>query len=163
MRAEEHLAPKLKTDWKVSVWKDDIDPSAPWWQRFYFKQIYLRFLDLSFKLGIPKTKEVIVESDEHGNVKRTFQWFEDIASFDTEEQADAACLTERYGYMEIPHGRSAPFESAQLKGTVFPRKKNPRKWSKPVLSLIVKDRKQEEKEQDLIKKYLDRLHQALDR
>lgn len=163
MRAKEHLTPKLKTDWKVMVWKDDIDPASPKWKKFYFKHIYLRFLDFSFWLGIPKTKEVIIEADQRGNVRRTFQWFEDIASFDTEEQADAACLTDRYGYMEIPHGQSAPFESAQLKGTVFPRKKNPKKWSKPILSLIVKDRKQEEREQDLIRKYVKRLHQALDR
>lgn len=163
MRAEEHLTPKIKTDWKVSVWKDDIDPAYPRWKKFYFKHVYLRFLNFSFWLGIPKTKEVIVESDEHGNVKRTFQWFEDIGSFDTEDQADAACLTDRYGYMEIPHGQSAPFESAQFKGTVFPRKKSPKKWANPVLSLVVKDRKQDEHRDRQWKECVAKLNEVLDR
>lgn len=163
MRAEDRLPSRVKTDWKVSVWKDDIDPASSWWKKLYFRHVYLPFLDFSFRLGIPKAKEVVVESDEHGNVRRTFQWFEDIGTFDTEEQADAACLTDRYGYMEIPHGQSAPFESVQFKGTVFPRKKKPKKWAKPVLGLVAKERKQEEHDQDAISKCLKRLHQALER
>jgi hypothetical protein len=158
IRAEERLQVNPKTVWKVSVWKDDVDPSSPWWLKVYYRHVYLRFLDFSFWIGVPKAKEVVVESDEHGNVRQTFQWFEDIGTFDSEAQADAACLTERYGYMEIPHGESAPFESAQLKGTFFPRKKHPKKWAKPVLSLIVKHRKQEENERELIQ----RINKALD-
>lgn len=162
MRAEGHLS-KPKTIWKVSVWKDDIDPASPWWRRAYFKYVYLPFIDLSFRLGIPKTKEVIVESDDQGRVRRTYQWFEDVGSFDTEEQADAACLTERYGYKEQPHGQLGPYESAQFKGTTFPRKKNPRKWAKPVLSLVIKDRKADEQERATLAQCLQALNQELDR
>jgi hypothetical protein len=160
MRAEQQL-PRPKTIWKVSVWKDEIDPSSPWWQRAYFKYVYLLFQDFSFWLGIPKTKEVVVESDKDGNVKRTYLWFEDIGSFDTEEQADAACLTERYGYKEQPHGLSAPFDSAQFKGTFFPRKKRPRKWAKPTLSLIIKDRRQDEQEREQLTECLKQVNQVL--
>ena len=169
MRAEDRI-PTPKTGWKVSVWKDDVDPSSPWWRKAFFKHVYLRFWDLSFKLGIPKAKEVTIESDEHGNSRRTYRWFEDISVFDHEDQADAACLTERYLYTEIPHGQSAPFDSAQLKGSVFPRKKKPRKWANPVFSLILKDRKQEEIEQQereqgkqALAQCLNELNHVLDR
>lgn len=160
MRAENHLS-RTKVIWKVSVWKDDVDPSSSWWLKLFFKHIYLNFLDFCFWLGIPKTKEVIVESDEHGKVRRTYIWYEDVGSFDHEDQAAAACLTDRYGYKGMRHGQLAPYESAQFQGTIFPHKKNPKKWAKPVMSLVIRDRKEDERRDEALAECLNQINQVL--
>lgn len=162
MRAQEHLPSSGQRYWKVSVWKDDVDPSSPQWLKLFFKYVYLTFLDFCFWLGVPKTKEVIVESDEYGNVRRTYIWYEDVGSFDYEDQAIAACLTDRYGYKGMRHGQLAPFESAQFQGTIFPRKKNPRKWAKPTMSLVIKDRKEDECKDKALAECLNQINQVLD-
>jgi hypothetical protein len=61
-------------------------------------------------------------------------------------------------------GRVAPHNSAQYCGTIFPRKKkNPRRWSKPVLSLVIKDRKEEERKDRTLADTLSYLNQVLER
>lgn len=106
--------------------------------------------------------EVTVESDEKGRVRRTYRWFEDEGIFDDEDQADLACLTEHHGYRKMLKNRVHPSESTQTFGTIFPRKKNPRKWAKPTFTLLAKDRRKEEHEQKLLKEYITRIDQALD-
>jgi hypothetical protein len=163
MRAERSI-PQPRDVFKVIQWKDNIDPTEPWWKRAYFRYLFLPFQNFSFKLGIPAVKEVTVESDEKGNVRRTFRWCEDQGVFDTEEQADAGCLAERWGYTKLPYGRLVPPDSAQYDGgTIYPRKKNPKRWTQPTLSLIVKDRIKEEHEQQALSTALTRLNQVLDR
>lgn len=166
MRAEIQLpTPETKHVFKVSVWKTKPDANASWWQRWFYRFIYLPFQNFSITvMKIPPVKQVIVESDAQGNVRKTFGWFEDLAIVADEHQADNACLTESEFYTRLPFGRLMPEQSAQYEygAPTFPRRKEPRKWNRPVLSLIIKDRKQEEREQDLIKRYMERLHQALD-
>lgn len=163
MRAEQSITPDPKDVFKVSAWKWGIDCNSPRWRHIFFNWIFLPFLNLSFKLGIPTPKEVLVESDERGHVRRTFRWFEDEGIFEHEEQADAGCLGEHWGYTRLPYGRLMPPDSAQYAGTKFPRKKNPNKWVKPKLSLIIKDRVKEEQEQRTLAEYLARINQVLDR
>lgn len=164
MRAESSLpSPEVKDVFKVLQWKHDVDATEPWWKRFFFRHVFLRFLNFSFWLGIPAVKEVIVESDDQGRVRRTFRWCEDQGIFSNEEQADAGCLTERWGYTKLPYGRLIPPESAQYGGTVYPRKNNPRRWHKPVFSLVVKDRIEEEQERATLAQCLQALNQELDR
>src|SRR5215217_2348432 len=110
MRAE-HTLPEPKDVYKVIQWKQDLDPTEPWWKRAYYRYIYLPFQNFSFSLGIPTVKEVIVESDEQGRVRRTFRWCEDQGIFDTEDQAVAGCLAERWGYTKLPYGRLVPTNS----------------------------------------------------
>lgn len=161
MRAEQSL-PEPKDVYKVSVWKWKPDASAPWWQRWYFRFVYLPFQNFSFGvMGIPSAKEVTVESDERGNVRRTFSWYEDIAIFEDEERADRACLDEPYGYKRQPFNRMAPRDSAQYSGTVFPRKKDPRKWASPTLSLVIRDRKQDEQRDKQLAECLREINQVL--
>jgi hypothetical protein len=163
MRAE-HSLPEAKDVYKVIQWKQDIDSTEPWWKRAFHRYIYLPFQDLAFSLGIPAVKEVTIEADEQGRIRRTFRWCEDQGIFETEEQADAGCLTERWGYTKLPYGRLVPADSAQYDGgTTYPRKKNPKRWTKPTLSLIVKDRIKEEREQQSLSTALARLNQVLDR
>lgn len=164
MRVERSItAPKEEYVYKVMQWKWEPDPSAPWWQRKYFHWIYLPFQNFSLRVfKIPPMKEVEIESDEHGNVRRTFRWFEDEAIFDDEDCADQACLTEHWGYRKTIKNRLHPSESTQTFGTIFPRKKHPRKWAKPIFTLFAKDRKQDEDERQILNKYLKRLNQALD-
>jgi hypothetical protein len=149
---------------KVSEWKWNVDAGSPWWRRLFFKYVFLPFINFSFgTMKVPTPKEVTVESDEKGNIQRTFVWFEDIAILPDEDMADRACLNEHTGYKRMTYGRVAPSESAQRYGTVFPRKKNPRRFAKPVLSLVIKDRIEDERQN---KEWLDclaKLNQELDR
>lgn len=166
MRAESSFpsTEQLKDVYKVIQWKHDMDPTEPWWKRFYFRHVFLRFLNFSFSLGIPTVKEVVVESDERGNVRRVFRWCEDQGVFASAEEADVGCLTERWGYTKLPYGRMIPSNSLQYNGgTVYPRKKNPRRWAKPTLSLIAKDRREDEKEHSELARCLTKLNQVLDR
>lgn len=169
MRAErsitEQSSPDIRDVYKVAQWKWGIDEGSPWWKRFYFKYIFLTFLSWSFQLGIPTPKEVEVTSDEHGRVKRVFRWWEDEGIFECEEQADAGCLEQHWGYVKLPLGRLMPPDSAQYAGTVFPRKKDPKKalqWAKPKSTFVIKDRAKEEREQQEWQECLRRLNQALD-
>lgn len=163
MRAEQTLPTELREVYKVSQWKHDVDPTEPLWRRLYFRYIFLPFLNFSFGLGIPGVKEVVVESDEKGRVRRRFAWFEDQAIYASPEEADLGCLGERWCYTKLPFGRMMPSESAQYSGPVFPRRKNPRRWVKPTLSLIIKDRKREEHEQSELASCLNELNRVLDR
>lgn len=166
MRAERSIvtSPEPEYVFKVMQWKWEPDPSAPWWQRKYFHWIYLPFQNFSLKwFKVPPMKEVTIESDEHGNVRRTFAWFEDEAILLEEDQADRACLGEHWGYRKTAFNRLHPSESTQTFGTVFPRKKNPRKWAIPTFSMFAKSRKKEEQEQQSWKECLRRLNQVLDK
>lgn len=163
MRAENSLPSEAGDVYKVLQWKHDIDPSEPRWKHVFFRYVFLKFLDFSFWLGIPAVKEVVVESDQQGNVRRIYRWCEDQGIFASPEQAEAGCLTERWGYTKLPYGRLAPSESSYYGGTVYPKKKNPRRWTKPTLSLILKDRVEEERTQQTLKQYLAELNHVLDR
>lgn len=148
MRPEQHVEPPLKI-FKVSEWKWGVDAGSPWWRQLFFKWIFLPFMDFSFGVvGIPTPKECEVTSDERGRVTRRYSWFEDLAFLPDADMAENACLNAHTGYKEVFYGKVAPHESAQSSGTVFPRKKKgSHKFAKPVLSLVIKDRKQEEREQ----------------
>lgn len=162
MRSEQRIQQPREV-FKVSEWKWGIDEGSPWWRRFYFKYVFLRLLDFSFGvMKVPTPKGVEIKSDDKGKITRRYFWFEDIAILDDEDKADAACLTEHAGYKRMLYGQVAPSESAQYSGTVFPRKKNPRKWSQPTLSLVIKDRKQEERQQQTLAEYIAQLHRVLD-
>lgn len=163
MRAEREVSSPREV-FKVAQWKTDIDPTEPWWRRAYHRWIYLPFQNFSFGvMGVPTVKEVTVESDANGSIKRVFSWFEDEGIFEHEDEADHACLGERWGYKKMPYGRLVPPESAQYSGTVFPRKKNPRRWAKPTLSLIIKDRKEDERASAELAECLAELNHVLDR
>lgn len=161
MRAEHTIEPR--DVWKVCQWKHDVDVSEPWWRRAYFRFIFIPFLNFSFKLGIPAVKEVVTESDEQGHIRQRFQWYEDQGIFESAEAAEAGCLGERWGYCKLPFGRLMPPDSAQYSGTIFPRKKNSKKWARPQLSLIIKDRHQDEQEHNELAACLRELNHVLDR
>lgn len=155
--------PQPRDIFKVAQWKWGIDEGSPRWRRIFFDWVFLPFLSFSYKLGVPTPTERIIESDSHGNTRITHRWFEDEGSFDYEEQADAGCLDEHWGYTRLPHGRLMPPGSGQYGGTIFPRKKNPRKWAKRVFPFIIKDRKQDEQKDQTLAETLTRLNQVLDR
>lgn len=162
MQAQQSITP-LKDVWKVSAWKWGIDKGAPRWRYLFFHWVFLPFLDFSFKLGIPTPKEREVESDEHGNTRVTYRWFEDEGIFPDPDQAEAGCLEEHWGYTCLPFGRLMPPESAQYGRTTFPRKKKgSRKWGALKFPFLIKDRKAEEQREKTLADYLARLNQVLD-
>jgi hypothetical protein len=165
MRVERSLTPAPEDEhcFKVSHWKWEPDPTAPWWQHIFFHWAYLPFQNFSLQVfNIPSVMEVIIESDEQGKTRRIFRWFEDGAVFDDEDQADLACLTEHHSYRKTLKNRVHPSESTQTFGSIFPRKKKPHKWARPTFRLFAKDRRKEDSEQKLLKKYIARIDQALD-
>lgn len=172
MLAERSLvAPEEKYVFKVSQWKWAPDKSAPWWQHLFFHWVYLPFQNFSLSVfKIPSVMEVIVESDEKGRVRRTFRWFEDEAIYEDEDRADLACLAEPWGYRKMPVNQLHPSQSTQSFGTIFPRKKNPRKWATPTFPLFAKSRREEQRQQQEAAKReqqlaesLRQLNQVLDR
>lgn len=146
--------------WMVAHWKWELDANTPWYRKLFFKYIFRRFLHFSWNtMKIPTPKGVQID----GN-KQTFIWFENGGFFSSEDQADLACTSNWHGYKDVPLDRSFPPESAQYSSLVFPRQKNPRQHRKqPTFSLVVKDRKKEERDQEVLGKYIKRLNQALDR
>lgn len=161
MRAEQSISPVPRDVFKVSVWKTKPDPSAPWWQRWFHRFVYLPFQNFSITvMKIPPVKQVAVESDAQGNIRKTFGWFEDIGIFGDEDQANAGCLIESEFYTRLPYGRLMPEASAQYEYgcPTFPRRKDPKKWCKPVLSLVIKDRRQDEQEQKTLMEYLEKIN-----
>lgn len=170
MRAERSIVeqpqPEARDVWKVAQWKWGIDAGSPWWKRLYFKYVFLPFQSFSFRLGIPTPKEVEVTADEHGRVRRVFRWWEDEGIFECEEQADAGCLEQHWGYVRLPYGRLMPPDSGQYAGTVFPRKRSPsesHQWAKPKSTFVIKDRKQDERKDETLAVALAKLNQVLDR
>lgn len=164
MRAEPTIKPEPKEVFKVAQWKWNIDEGSPWWRRFFFKRIFLPFLSFSFQLGVPTPKEVIVEADENGRVRKTFRWWEDEGIFEHPEQADAGCLEEHWGYTNLPYGRLMPPGSGQYGVTIFPRKqKDAKKWAKPKFPFLIKDRKRDEQEHNELAACLKELNKNLDR
>jgi hypothetical protein len=156
--------PRPKDVFKVAQWKWGIDAGSPHWRQFFFNWIFLPFLGFSYKLGIPTPTERIIESDERGNTRVIHRWFEDEGTFDHEDQADAGCLDEHWGYTMLPHGRLMPPGSGQYGYTVFPRKKKgARKWARPRFPFVIKDRKQIEDTDKQWTECLAKLNQVLDR
>lgn len=148
-----------ETIYAVRVWKETLDARSPWWQRWFHRFLYLPFNEFSLKvMKVPTvTGATIIGSEVR------LSWLEDEGFFGSEYEADIACLTDRYSYQGLPYGRSFPEVSGQCLGpTIFPRAKNPRKRARPMLSLIFKNRKQEESEQQQIAQCLKRLNQVLD-
>lgn len=168
MRAERSITitPEPRDVYKVAQWKWNIDEGSPRWKQLFFKYVFLPFQSFSFKLGVPTPKEVVVEYDEQRRiVQRTFRWWEDEGIFDDPDQADAGCLAEHWGYTNLPHGRLMPSESGTYGVTIFPRKQRPKQshqWAKPRSVFVIKDRKQEERQQQTLAEYIAQLHRVLD-
>lgn len=145
-------------------WKDRPDADKPWWVHWYYDHIYVPFQRFSFKhFGIPRSKQRTVETLPDGTVRETWSWFENGSFFDDPDRADAACVDEFDGYKPIYKNRMVPRNSAEIGAVVFPRSKKPKRWFKPTYSVVLKDRKEDERDKETLNKYITRLHQALDR
>lgn len=144
----------------VRQWKDTLDPSARWWQRWFHRFIYLPFNEFSLKvIKIPPATSVTVEGP-----RVNFSWLEDGGFFDSEDQADTACLTDRHSYQRMAYGRIFPSDSAQCIGpTIFPRAKRPRKRATPILEMIIKPRREDDRDRRQLADHLAYLNQVLDR
>lgn len=156
----ERATETLDRVWMVAHWKWDLDPSTPWFRKFFFKYIFRRFIHFSWnvmKVPCPKGIEV------NGKTQTIF-WFENGGFFSSEAQANLACVDKWHGYKDVPMDRCFPPQSAQYSSLVFPRQKNPRQHRKaPSFNLVLKDRVQEERESKTLADALSYLNQVLDR
>lgn len=164
MRSEQLIAPEQKDVYLLIQWKDRPDKTVSWWVHWFYDHIhvpYLRFVHKHF--GIPRAKQATVTSDEKGRTTTVYSWFENGGAFDHPDKADAACVDEFDGYRPIPYNRTAGKESTDYGAPIFPRSKKPQRWAKPTLSLITKDRKEDEKKDETLAVALIKLNQVLDR
>ena|SRR5687767_4407590 len=155
----QRLADTLDRVWMVAHWKWELDASTPWYRRAFFKYVFRPFIHFSWNvMKVPCPKGVEVNGG-----KATVFWFENGGFFSSEDQAELACVGEWHGYKDVPLDRRFPPESAQYSSLVFPRQKDPRQHRKsPTFSLIVKDRKQDERERATLTEYIQQLNQVLD-
>lgn len=154
--------PLPQVDEKIRIvvqWKDMIDAGSPWWRKLYYDTVYKWFLEFSLKaMKIPNPTQVTIEGK-----KVTFSWLEWQGFFSSDDEARFACLGEKWGFKALPYGRLLPKESGQCVGEwIFPRAKNPAKRAPLMLSHVIKDRKQEESEQQQLAQYIRQLNQVLD-
>jgi hypothetical protein len=162
MQPERRSQPNTDDQYLLIQWKDRPDSWEPWWVHLFYDYAYIPFQRFSFKyFHIPRVKQASVTADEKGRVTTTFSWFENGGVYDTPEQADLACIDEFDGYKPITHNRCAPKESAEYGTPIFPRSKNPRRWAKRSMSLVIKDRKQDEQKDQTLAQALQQLNQVL--
>lgn len=167
----ERAPERMDRVWMVAHWKWELDPSTPWYRKLFFKYIFRPFIHFSWHVmkvpcpkGIEVTGDSTERSDQHSSgYKATIFWFENGGFYSSEDQAELACVNEWHGYKDVPLDRSFPPESAQYSSLVFPRQKNPRQHRKiPTFSLILKDRKREEREHKQLNECLAELNRVLD-
>lgn len=149
-----------ETIYVVREWKTTLDPSAKWWQKLFHRFLYCPFNEFALKVvKIPPATSATIDGS-----KVTLSWVEDSGFFADEDQADFACLTPRYSYQAMTFGRLFPSESAQCVGpTIFPRAKQPRKRAKPILTMIIKPRAEDDRERRTLAETLNHLNRLLDR
>lgn len=123
----------------VAQWKDELDPVAPWWQRWFYRFVYVPFNEIALRVfKIPRATEVLIEGQ-----RVSFRWWEVEGFFASEDEADVGCLSERWSYKDYPFGRLMTPESGQYgRGPIFPRAKNPRKRERPILDHSIVPRRE---------------------
>jgi hypothetical protein len=144
------------TIYTVTQWKDELDSTYKWWQKAFYRFLYLPFNEFALRVvKIPRATEVVVKSNEY-----SFRWWEVEGHFSSVHEADIACLTERYCYKDYPFGRQLPGISGQIgHGPVFPRAKDPRKRIQPIMDTTFLPRR----EVSWLRNEIARLNQVLDR
>lgn len=158
MSAPRRLPETDDTVFMVAQWKDDLDPSAKWWRRAFYRFLYRPFNEIALKVfKIPPFTNVVIDGS-----KVRFERFEPQGFFGSEHEADLACLGERWSYKDYTYGRLMPPQGGQVgKGPVFPRAKNPGKRVAPIFEFIIKDRRQDNKERKALAECLQQMNKDL--
>jgi hypothetical protein len=138
------------------LWKDEVDSTYRWWQKAFYKYLYLPFNEFSLRVvKIPKATEV----EREGNKVR-FRIWEIIGHYSSPDEAEIACTTPRHCYKDYPYGRRFPDISGQVgSGPIYPRAKNPRKRIDPIMEMAIIPRKRV----GMLESEIARLHQTLDK
>lgn len=150
---------EIKKVYHVTQRKYGIDDSSPWWQRWFFRGLYLPFVRFSFKrVGIPAMDEVEIT----GETVR-FNWYELQGIYSDKDRADQSCRGEFWCVRPAPLDLPMPDETAQFDGHYYPKAGQPDRYGKPSFRLIAKDRVKDERQQNQLAAALTKLNQVLDR
>lgn len=153
------IAGEVKNVYCVTQRKYSIDQHSPWWQRWFFRWVYLPFVRFAFKrMSIPAVDAIEIE----GKVERLC-WNEIQGIFTDKDKADLSCMGQFWCVRPIPLDLPLPDDTAQYGGHYYPRADRPDRFGKPSFRLVTKDRVKEQRDQEIIGKYIARLNQALDR
>lgn len=118
----------------VGVRKYGLDEGTPWWERWFFRAVYLPFVRLSFKwLHIP------AQGTYHPD--GSFSWVENIGVATSEQMAREMCKGEFYDVRPIPLNGCLPEESIQYKKPVYPKAKSPMRYARRAFRLEAVRRK----------------------
>jgi hypothetical protein len=133
----------------VGVRKYGLDKDTPWWERWFFRAIYLPFVRFAFKrLHIP------AQGTYHED--GSFSWVENIGVATDEQAARDMCEGEFYEVRPIPLNGALPKESIQYKEPSYPRAKSPGKYARRAFRLEAVRRKDVEMIRE-VEKRADRL------
>lgn len=119
----------------VGVRKYGLDASTPWWERWFFRGLYLPFVRLSFKyLHIPAQGSFYSDG--------SFSWVEHIGVATDEQSAREMCKGEFYVVHKLPVNGELPKESLQYKGHVYPKAMSPGRYRRRVFRFTAVRRKE---------------------
>lgn len=141
--------PDVEEMFYVGLRKYGLDASAPWWERWFFRAVYLPFVRLSFKwLHIPAQGTL--------NADGSTSWVEHIGIATDIDSAREMCKGEFYAIQPLPVNGSLPEKSVQYKGHIYPRAMTPGRYRRRVFRLTAVRSKEVAMLQD-VDKQADRL------
>ena len=112
----------------VGVRKYGLDANTPWWERVFFRVVYLPFVRLSFRwLHIPAQGTL----HEDGS----FSWVEHIGIAADMKTAQEMCKGEFYVVHALPLNSGLPEDSLQYKGHVYPKSVVPDRYRRRTFPL----------------------------
>lgn len=97
----------------VDVRKYQLDEGTPWYERAFFRAVYLPFVRFAHRyFHIP------AQGTKHPD--GSFSWVENIGIATSEAAAQEMCKGEFYKYTALPIDSGLPKESVHYKGHVYP-------------------------------------------
>lgn len=128
----------------VSQRKYNLDPSRPWWQKVFFRCVFLPFLRFSFhrvKIGAPGAIEPCGQCNPcivGGTCANPYIVIIEQQCVCTDPQhAEDACTGEFYSWKPLPLNTALPDESVQYKGQRNPLSVLPDRYRRRTFPLTV--------------------------
>lgn len=120
--------------------KYNIDGHRPWWERLFFRYVYLPFNRFSFHvMHIPAVDQaeitVVTKRGETVETKTVFSWLEGEGIFSHRETAKLACRGEFYRITPYALNGIMPEETVDG-GCEYPASSNPDRFARSTFKLV---------------------------
>ena len=120
---EPETLPDVDDLYVVTVRKYGLDRGSPWWQRWFFRWLYLPFVRRShawFKIPAQGTR----------HADGSLSWVEMIGIATDREVAEAMCQGEFYCVTRLPVNCGLPYESVHYRGHSYPKAVAPDRYKR---------------------------------